>query len=289
MKFSLILCTVDRDKEVEEFLKSLSTQTYKNFELIVIDQNRDDRVKLIVERYRSLFPIKYFNVDFRGLSKARNYGLRYVEGDIVAFPDDDCKYPPNLLETVKELFEEKKDYEIITGISLDEHTKNPSIGRWIDKNSEIKCTNILQTATSFTIFIKFKREEILFFDEKLGVGSEFGSAEEMDYLFRLLKKGFKGFYYPEKVYVFHPQKGVSFASKKDRERAYYYGLGLGAFFKKHFLKGKNLCLFYPFIRLFLIRPIGGMLLGLLKLDINMFLYYGNVFIGRWNGLIKYDE
>ena len=64
-------------------------------------------------------------------------------------------------------------------------------------------------------------------------------------------------------------------------------MGMGAFFKKHLIKGRNFCLVLSLLRFFFIRPIGGMLLGLLRLNLGIFLYYKNVFIGRWKGLIKY--
>lgn len=61
MKFGLVLCTVGRDKEVENFLESLKNQTYVNYELIIVDQNKDDRLEKIIEKYSAL------------LSKAKNF------------------------------------------------------------------------------------------------------------------------------------------------------------------------------------------------------------------------
>ncbi len=85
MKFSLILCTVNREKEVIHFLDSLVEQVYKNFEVLVVDQNNDNRIKFIIEKYTSLRLI-YLKSEL-GLSKARNIGLKKAKGDIVCFPE----------------------------------------------------------------------------------------------------------------------------------------------------------------------------------------------------------
>lgn len=287
LKFLLILATLDRTKELDIFLKSLRYQTYKNFELLIIDQNDDGSIDNIVHKYKQFFFIKHVKIKDRGLSLARNVGLKYINDGIVAFPDDDCEYPPQLLEVVRKTFEDKKGYRIITGISIDKEKKIPSNGKWKANSCEISFKNIFQTLTSFTIFINFLGEKIQFFDEKLGIGASFGSAEEMDYVYRLLKRDYRGFYYPEKIIVYHPLKGVNFAKFQDIKRAFSYSMGMGAFFKKHLIKDKNFCLVPSLLRLFFIRPIGGMLLGLLRLNLGIFLYYKNVFIGRWKGLIKY--
>lgn len=289
-KFSLILATLGRTVELDNFLKSLKNQTYKNFELIIVDQNDKISIDNIVTKYNQFFPIKHIKIKEKGLSLARNVGLRYIKDidqKIVAFPDDDCEYPPQLLENVKEAFEEKKGFKIITGIAIDKEKKIPSSGKWKNSSCEISSKNIFQTAISFTIFINFFDKKILFFDERLGIGAPFGSTEETDYIYRLLKRGYKGFYYPEKIVVYHPLKGLNFSKIQDRKRAFSYSMGMGAFFKKHLIKGKDFCLIPSFLRLFFVRPIGGMLLGLGKLNLGMFLYYKNVFIGRWKGLIKY--
>ena len=295
IKFYLILATLGRKDEIDYLLMSLKNQTYNNFEVIIVDQNNNNILDDIIEKYRVFFPINHIKINEKGLSLARNVGIRYLNNQIkdtdeefiLAFPDDDCEYTPTLLEDVKNSFEESK-YSIITGISVDKETNKISSGRWIKKKCEIKCDNIFMTAISITIFIKLKNEINLYFDEKLGVGANYGSSEETDYIFRYLKLGYKALYIPEKIKVIHPNKGVNYDDNTDRQRAYYYATGLGAFFNKHIIKNKNFCLFPTFIQLIFFRPIIGMVLGLLKFKINMFLYYKNVFWGRLKGFFFYE-
>src|SRR5574340_342784 len=96
--FSLVLATVGRTAELERFLDALERQTCPDFELLVIDQNPDDRLRPILNRHRGRFEIKHTR-SATGLSRARNVGLRLARGEIVAFPDDDCWYPTTLLGT----------------------------------------------------------------------------------------------------------------------------------------------------------------------------------------------
>jgi len=97
MKFSLVMTTLGRDKDIINFIESLLKQTYTNYELIIVDQNSDDRVVKIFDQYKEKINIKYHHCAKRGISVGRNMGLKYVTGDIIGFPDDDCEYDSDTL------------------------------------------------------------------------------------------------------------------------------------------------------------------------------------------------
>ena len=63
MKVSLVMPTINVTTELELFLKSLKTQTYRDFELIVVDQNEGNEVFEIVKNYEEEFKIKYAKSD----------------------------------------------------------------------------------------------------------------------------------------------------------------------------------------------------------------------------------
>src|SRR5271170_6306948 len=106
MMVSLILSTLGRSREIDVFLESLAIQEFKNFEVIVIDQNTDDRLVPVVDPARWPYPIKRIHTpDQRGVSRGRNAGLKHAKGDIILFPDDDCWYPPWFLSKAVELLE----------------------------------------------------------------------------------------------------------------------------------------------------------------------------------------
>jgi len=225
MRFSLILATVNRVKEVKRFLQSLAKQTYTNFELIVVDQNPDNRLVPILDAFKSVFYIVHLR-STPGLSRARNIGLRYIKGDIVAFPDDDCWYPPHLLERVSHIFT-NTSIDGVTGMAVDGSGK--PLGGWDKKPGFLNIYNVWRRAISYTIFL---RNEVVCtlgeFDENLGVGAStpWGSGEETDYLLKAIKKGFSIYYEPT-IKIYHPQKNIS--SKK----ALHYARGMGYVLRKH--------------------------------------------------------
>jgi Glycosyltransferases involved in cell wall biogenesis len=88
MKVSLVLVSSGRDLELLDFLKSLIFQTYKNFELIVVDQNHDSDVDRILQTFAGCLDIRHVKVTFTGTALARDYGIALTKGDIIAFPDE---------------------------------------------------------------------------------------------------------------------------------------------------------------------------------------------------------
>jgi glycosyltransferase involved in cell wall biosynthesis len=187
LKFSLVVATKNRVRELGEFLDSLSSQDYNNFETIIIDQNEDDRLLELITSHSKQLKIQHIKTE-TGLSKARNAGLRLVSGDIVAFPDDDCLYPGDLLNMLNQLFINYHNYDGIAG-SLIETVDLPIVNKAVGVNKR----NIWRTVKSATVFL---RKEVIsrtgMFDENLGIGSPvgLGAGEETDYLLRALSKGF---------------------------------------------------------------------------------------------------
>lgn len=232
IKFSLILPTVGRTDEIGLFLESVALQTHDNLEVIVVDQNTDDRLASILGSYQDKLNIIYLPTNMVGLSKARNLGLRYATGSIIAFPDDDCIYRRNTLEKVVQLFDDNLSADVITGRCTDELGQN-SVSMFHDQNMNIDLWHLWGTHVSITIFIKAKVfEAVGFFDEQMGAGAVFGSSEETDYIIRIIYKGFLLKYFPD-LTVQHPQKGLAL-DNSGYKRAYDYGLGQGALWRKYF-------------------------------------------------------
>ena len=234
MKVSLIMPTINVTTELDLFLKSLKAQTYKNFELIVVDQNEGYDVFEIVKNYEEDFKIKYVRSDEKGLSLNRNRGLVLMEGKIVGFPDDDCEYQPDTLEKVISFFKRKKNYQIYSCRTL-ERGKTYGTGVMEKRDMDIKKDCVDTTVKSITFFVNYGKDDIILFDENLGVGATFGSGEETDYVLTLLHKGYKGRYFAKDV-IFHPAKKGNY---KDLQRAYNYALGFGALVKKEVKGRKN--------------------------------------------------
>lgn len=231
MTFDLVVATVDRVDELDRLLDSLERQTHSAFRVLLVDQNDDDRVEDVLAAHPSL-DVERLRSD-RGLSRARNAALQRLEADAVAFPDDDCVYPADLLERVARLL-----------ASLDGVT-----GRepwWQAGAAMLTRENLWNRAISFTIFLRRDVvERVGPFDETLGL--PLGSGEETDYLIRALDAGARIAYDPTLV-VEHPQKAPDPSRIGTRD-----GASMGYILRKHRYPRRT-------VARMLVRPAGGMLL-----------------------------
>lgn len=110
IKFSVIIPVYNRPDELIELLESLKHQTFKNFEVIVVEDGSILKSDLIVENYQRSLDIKYFFKSNSGPGQSRNYGSERAEGDYHIFFDSDCIIPEKYFEVVnKRLFEDPVD------------------------------------------------------------------------------------------------------------------------------------------------------------------------------------
>jgi glycosyltransferase involved in cell wall biosynthesis len=278
LRFSLVLATVGRVGEVERFLRSLDSQTHREFELVVVDQNEDERLSPILTTYKQRFPILHLKAE-PGLSRARNVGLRHLTGEVVTFPDDDCWYPPELLERIARILCDCPRLDGLTGRMIDEHGRSGT-ARFDKRPGLLAQANVWQRATSITLFLRRGViEAVGDFDETLGIGAGtfWGGGEDIDYALRAVEAGFKVYYRPD-VLVFHPSPPVPDYSTL-ADRAFRYGAGIGRVWRKH-------C--YPLwlVAYYLLRPAGGTILSLVHGRKSKAYYHFSGFRGRLTGWLS---
>ena len=276
-RFSLILPTIGRWEEPERFLASLADQTFRHFELVVIDQNPDDKLTPILEAYGDLYSILHLRTKRMGASAARNEGLRYSLSDLVAFPDDDCQYPPDLLERVALFFDHYPEIDGLTARLVDEQGQS-SILDFDLEPGPLDAVNVWTRSIEATMFLRGKSAEAFRFDETLGKGSgtAWESGEGTDYLLRLLAAGASLSYQPS-LNVVHPQSVPPYDAKAMR-RAYEYGCGKGRVLRKHE---------YPLRQRAktLVEPLKQAAVCAADSRTAEAQYYWNVFRGRSRGLV----
>ena len=265
MKFSLLMATLGRHVEVERLFGTLVDQTYKDFELIVIDQNDDDRVRKLVDAYSDRLEIVYLRSE-KGLSRARNVGLGHVRGELVCFPDDDCWYRPDTLAHVAARFAAEPELSGLTGCSVDD-SGVPSQGRWATEPLVVDRYNVWTCATSYTIFLRTAAVRAAGpFDERLGVGSgsRWGAGEEVNYLLGVLDAQLRVCYDPA-LRISHPEP-LLVLDEKAFSRVRLYNRGFGR------VLGLNR---YPayFVLYLIMRSVGGCMVSLLKLNFKRARYY----------------
>jgi glycosyltransferase involved in cell wall biosynthesis len=237
--FDLVVATVDRVEELDRLLASLEDQTHRAFRVLLVDQNDDDRLADVVAAHDAL-RIERLRSG-RGLSRARNVALGEIAADVVAFPDDDCVYEPDLLERVARRLAADPDLDGLTG-------REPS---WTTGAAVLNRANLWKRAISFTIFLRRTIvDRVGTFDEALGLPSS--SGEEMDYLIRALDGGAHIEYDPSLVVV-HAQKrdADSYGARE--------GASLGYILRKHRYPKRT-------VLRSLIRPAGGAVVALVRRD-----------------------
>lgn len=282
MRISLILCSINTQKRVPELhrlLDSLLLQVHKNFEVVFVDQNDVFDVHKILEGYSDQLDIVYIRSK-PGLSTSRNVGLTHAKGEIVGFPDDDCWYKPNTLETVNRFFQSKHKYTFFHGKGSDEYGRD--MARFKDGKLECSLYNIFQCSVSCGIFGDLKTvRSINGFDDRLGLGAKtrWTGCEDYELPIRAIKSGYKIFFDSAFVvhhpYIYKEINDALISRAKEQSPSY------GAVLKMH-----N----YPiwFKTYTLLRPMAGAALAFLSFRRKKGAYHLAVFLGRAEGMKNCD-
>ena len=181
----------------------------------------------------------------RGLARARNAALTHLSADVVAFPDDDCVYPSDLLQRVAHRLAQNASLDGLTGRADD----SP---RWKTDPATLTRDNLWNRAISFTIFLRSGLvKRVGRFDETLGLPDS--SGEETEYLIRALDRGARVEYDPT-IVVHHPRKDVDLSVLGARE-----GVGVGYILRKHRYPART-------VARMLVRPAGGIVVALAQGD-----------------------
>lgn len=279
IRFSLVVATVGRFTEVKLLLDSFVEQSYKNFEVIVIDQNHDNKIDTLLKSYSLKLRLQHIRQGKLGLSLARNLGISVSCGDYIAFPDDDCVYPSNTLLDVSNYFN-SNSVDFLAIMCRDTITNAPLCYTPLRTACVVDVNNVFDAITSIGLFVR-KGFLGVVFDSQLGAGAKYFSCEEIDFVYELLTKTkYKGEYYPE-IYVLHPS-----LPSDSYNKIFNNSKGHGAFAKKHFSDNVNFFVRYTILLVFL-RPIGGALLSIFKLDLNSFKKYCYIFCGRVTGFLSF--
>ena len=191
MLVSLVLATVGRCDDVGRCLQSLAAQTDPNFEVLLIDQNADDRLVPWVTQYNELgLTIRHLRMGIPSLSGARNFGIEAANGVIVGFPDDDCWYEAEVIALVRAAFSSQPPKDGIVANWIEQSAvRNPSMTSEI---LSLQAWRAFRGGDASSISLFFNRElltELHGFDERMGVGQWYGAAEETDLLLRALSAG----------------------------------------------------------------------------------------------------
>lgn len=275
MRFSLIVATRGRSAELGALLETVLAQGAVTAEVIVVDQNGDDRLVAVLAPYLGRVALTHLRSSIANANNARNLGLRHARGEIACFPDDDCLLPEGVLARADAALAAEPALSVLTGPAASPEGGLGS-GRWREESGEITLANVWTSVIEFNLFLR--REVALAlggFDETMGPGTRFGSAEGNDLVARAIRSGHRA-RYDAGLRIVHPDKRLTDVAAA---RARLYGAGLGVALRRH-APGPGTWL--PFI----VRPIGGIVVSLLRGQGLAARYYAATLRGRLEGLLS---
>lgn len=229
MQYTFVIATVSRTIELQYLLDSIKAQSVKDYEIIVVDQNKDDRVKSICNNVAQL---NYIHSERRGLSLARNLGIKKATGNYIIFPDDDAILSNNFLEIADNIIHIFTTTSIFSGLVLTLDKQVP-FSRYMNYESEeLTYRNYNKFMSTTMIIHKEVFNKIGGFDEEMGLGTKWGGSEETEILLRALKAGIKA-YYSSSLIAYHPVADSSLLTWRQAiKKGYSYGKGRGALYGK---------------------------------------------------------
>jgi glycosyltransferase involved in cell wall biosynthesis len=185
-KISINMITKDRANYIGLAIDSILKQSFKDWELIIIDNDSQDNTEAIINNYINLeYPIKYFKIKEKGnIPKSRNIALNYSTGDYIAILDsDDLWLDEKKLEKQVDFLENNKDYLLVGGgvVVIDKNGKE--LKKYFNKSKDWEIRKALllknQFCNSSVLYSKKKAIEVGKYDESLNIG------EDYDLFFRL--------------------------------------------------------------------------------------------------------
>ena len=201
-KVSVIIPTFNRAQYIAAAIESVLNQTYKDFEIIVVDDGSNDNTREVLEAFMNR--IKYIYKKNAGTASARNVGIKNAQGEYIAFLDSDDLFLPKKLEIQVPILDKHPEIGFVYSDSF--YFKGKSrcsvLMRSIRPSSDGRILNRLFMNTNIIpgslLFRKVCFEKVGLFDESLQFN------EDTDMLFRIsiqYKAYFSG--YPSAMYRVH--------------------------------------------------------------------------------------
>lgn len=218
---SVIMPTYERDKEViERAINSIINQTYLNWELIIVDDNKINEISKNIQSMiaeindnRIVYVKNEKNI---GSAKSRNNGIKKSKGEYITFLDDDDEYLPLKIENqLNKMIKQNADYSIT---NLDLFDENDVIVRkrrhdYIEKENDLLVTHLKHHLTGTDTFM-FKKNYLI----KIGMFGELDSGDEFYLMMNAINNKGKLLWIDDcyvKAYVHSDGSGLSTNKKRE--------------------------------------------------------------------------
>ncbi len=207
---SVIIATFNRESYLKEALQSLASQTFNDFEIIVVDDGSTDKTKEIVESFP--LPCRYHYQDNQGAAAAKNKGVELAQGSFIAFLDSDDLWHEEKLQRQYALLTAANNAPDLVYCHGTHFISREVEGRGRDR---LHCPEGVVPALVTSGMLTSKRcfLEVGWFDESLRVGID------IDWHLRAKLKGLSIHVFPEVFYYrrIHPDNS-GYLNKNHRKQ-----------------------------------------------------------------------
>lgn len=255
---SLVVPVFNRPQEVEELLESLTRQTRRDFEVVLVEDGSTLPCDAQVQRYEKVLDIQYTVKSNTGPGLSRNVGARLAKGNYLIFLDSDCVIPPGYVDAV---------YRRLTRNFVDAFGGPDSADERFTPLQ--KAINYAMTSFFTTGGIRGGGEKLdTFFPRSFNMGysrtvleqtggfSAMRFGEDIDMSLRIIKQGFRTALVPE-AYVYHKRRSNL---KSFFKQVFNSGIARIVLHKKH---PGSLKLVHTFPALFVVGVLGMLLFAFL--------------------------
>jgi glycosyltransferase involved in cell wall biosynthesis len=214
---SVIIPTRNSETTLKQCINSITNQTYKNYEVIIVDNNSTDNTKSIINEFqKNDKSIKYYFEEIQGRGQARNAGIKHAKGKTIAMIDSDCIAPKNWLKEITNPILKENEMVVMGGEEdkiKNYWTKNIQFAnsRFIQRNLNGKYISHLDTK-NFAIQADLMKK--FMFDPKLKFFEDFD-------LYLRIKKISKIRYLPELKVMHMHKNSFNNVIKINFNRAYW--------------------------------------------------------------------
>lgn len=211
-KISVVITTKNEEKTLPVLLKSLKSQSLKDFEIVVVDNNSSDNTAKIAKK----FGCQVFN---KGPERSvqRNFGVKKARGETVLILDADMKLSPNVLTECYKQY--KRGYK-----ALVVPEKSYGTGIWV--KFKIFEREFYEGEQAYEAARFFDRKTFLEFG---GYNTKITGPEDYELPLRMRKNGIT--IGRIKSYIYHNEK--NFSPLKSARKKFYYAKGSREYLKKH--------------------------------------------------------
>ncbi|MCQ3937012.1 MAG: hypothetical protein DPW18_08210 [Chloroflexi bacterium] len=231
---SLIICSRNRPRLLFETVESVLRGSQLPNEMVIVDQSAEPNPDLLEMKTEHPCEVRYLHSKTAGVSAGRNLGIASSRYDVLIFIDDDMFVASDWYGSLMRAVVHAGRSGVVTGRVLpgeSESSNHTSPSIKADQEPAVYQGRIGRDVLYSGNMGAYRSvfDAVGVFDERLGPGAAFPSAEDNDLGFRLLERGYRICYAPEAV-VFHR----AWRSKGEiLSLEWRYGMGQGAFYAKH--------------------------------------------------------